>query len=170
MVGSAPEVDKAVFIAAPHTSNWDGIWGLIYKVAIDIDIHFFAKDSLFWFPLGPILTALGGIPLNRKQPGLAVSKAVDAFNNRDKFFFGLAPEGTRGLRKEWRSGFYRIAREANVPVVLGFFDYRTKRVGIGPMLSLSGDVHKDMARIAEFYVGLEGRHPENASPPRLALR
>lgn len=166
-VGTAPELDKALFIAAPHTSNWDGIWGLIYRVAIDLDIHFFAKKDLFWFPLSHILRGLGGIPLDRNVPGAAVRQAVDAFRDNDKFFFGLAPEGTRSLRSHWKTGFYRIAREANVPVVLGFFDYRNRRLGIGPTIELSGDVAADMARIADYYVDIEGRRPENASPVRL---
>jgi 1-acyl-sn-glycerol-3-phosphate acyltransferase len=166
-VGSVPDLDKALFIAAPHTSNWDGIWGLIYRVAVDLDIHFFAKKDLFWFPLGNILRALGGIPLDRNVPGAAVKQAVDAFHANDKFFFGLAPEGTRGLRTHWKTGFYRIAREANVPVVYGFFDYRNRRLGIGPTMELSGDVTADMARIASYYADIEGRHPEKASPIRL---
>ena len=166
-VGEIPAEKKAVVIAAPHTSNWDGIWGLIYRVERGFDIHFFAKDTLFWFPLGWILRALGGIPLDRKVPGAAVQRAVERFANSESFYFGLAPEGTRSLKQGWKSGFYRIASEANVPLVLGFFDYRTRRLGIGPTMSLSGDVETDMQHIREFYAEFEGRHPENTSPVRL---
>ncbi|HNP37221.1 MAG TPA: lysophospholipid acyltransferase family protein [Woeseiaceae bacterium] len=167
MVGDIPSVDKAVFIAAPHTSNWDGIWGLVYRVALGLDAHFFAKKDLFWFPLGSVLSALGGIPLDRKRPGSAVQTAIDAFASHEHFFFALAPEGTRSFRPKWRSGFYRIAREANVPLVLGFFDYGKKRLGLGPVITLSGDVEQDMARIREFYAGVEGRRPENTGPVRI---
>lgn len=163
-VGEKPAVRKAVFIAAPHTSNWDGIWALIYKVSIDLDVHFFAKQSLFWFPLSTLLRWLGGIPLNRSEPGSAVRQAVDTFNENDEFYLALAPEGTRSLRSHWKSGFYRIAMEANVPVVLGFFDYRRKRIGMGPIIELSGDRDADLATMQEFYGTKSARWPEKASP------
>ncbi len=163
-VGEAPSVPKAVFIAAPHTSNWDGIWALIYKVSTGLEIHFFAKQSLFWFPLGTLLRGLGGIPLNRNEPGSAVRQAVDAFEENDEFYLALAPEGTRSLRSHWKSGFYRIAMEANVPVVLGFFDYRDKRLGFGPTLELTGDRDTDLATMQEFYGTMTARWPEKVSP------
>ncbi len=165
-VGEKLAVSKAVFIAAPHTSNWDGIWALIYKVSIGLEIHFFAKQSLFWFPLGALLRGLGGIPLNRNEPGSAVRQAVDAFEENDEFYFALAPEGTRSLRSHWKSGFYRIAMDANVPVVLGFFDYRRKRIGIGPVIELTGDRDTDLATMREFYRTMTARWPEKASPIR----
>lgn len=167
-VGDKPNADKVVFIAAPHTSNWDGVWALIYKVAKGLDIRFFAKQSLFWFPLGVLLRGLGGIPLNRDEPGGAVRKAVEEFASNEEFYFGLAPEGTRSLRPNWKSGFYRIATEADVPVVLGFLDYENKRLGIGPMFKLSGDREADLARIREFYEPIRGRWPAKASPVRFS--
>lgn len=167
-VGQKPDVSKAVFIAAPHTSNWDGVWALVYKVAKGLDIRFFAKESLFWFPLSTLLRGLGGIPLDRDEPGGAVRQAVDAFKNNDDFYFGLAPEGTRSLRPHWKSGFYRIAMDADVPVVLGFLDYENKRLGIGPMFRLTGDRDADLARIRDFYAGIRGRWPEKTSPVRFS--
>lgn len=166
IVGEKPAVDKAVIIAAPHTSNWDGIWALVYKIAIGLDIRFFAKDSVFWFPLNILLRGLGGIPLDRNTPVSAVKKAVDAFKANDKFYFGLAPEGTRSLKPHWKTGFYRIAEEAGVPIVLGFFDYGNKRIGLGPTMHLSGDRNADLARIRQFYTSITGRWPEKASPVR----
>ncbi len=163
-VGGTIDVPKAVIIAAPHTSNWDGIWGLIYRVALRLDIHFFAKDTLFWFPLNLVLRSLGGIPLDRRQPGVAVPMAIAALRNNASYYFGLAPEGTRSLKSGWKSGFYRIAREARVPVVLGFLDYGRRRLGTGPVIELTGDVDADMARIRAYYADITGRHPENASP------
>jgi len=163
-VGEVPPVSKAVIIAAPHTSNWDGIWALIYKVSIGLDIRFFAKDSLFWFPLGVLLRGLGGIPLDRRQPGSAVPRAVEAFASHDEFYFGLAPEGTRSLRTHWKSGFYRIAEEARVPVLLGFLDYGRKRLGYADIIELSGDTAADLDKIRRFYADIEGRWPEKASP------
>jgi 1-acyl-sn-glycerol-3-phosphate acyltransferase len=163
-VGEMPDMPKAVIIAAPHTSNWDGIWALIYKVAIGAEIHFFAKKSLFWFPLSTLLRSLGGIALDRKRAGSAVQQAIDMFNEQESFYFGLAPEGTRKKKPGWKSGFYRIAEGAGVPVYLGFLDYENKRVGIGPRFDLSGLPDEDLARLRDFYSGIQGRWPEKTSP------
>lgn len=164
LVGKVPLDRKAVFIAAPHTSNWDGLWALAYKVAVGIDVKFFAKHSLFWFPLGNVLRALGGIDLDRSRAGSAVRQAVAMFDANESFYFGLAPEGTRGLKAGWKTGFYRIAADAGVPVYLGFLDYGDRRLGIGPRLELSGDARADLAVIRAFYRDIEGRRPELASP------
>ena len=163
-VGQMPDVPKAIVIAAPQTSNWDGFWGIVYKVFIGAEIHFFAKKSLFWFPLGPLLRSLGGIPLDRGRAGSAVRQAVDMFEERDSFYFALAPEGTRTKMPGWKSGFYRIAEAANIPVYLGFLDFKHKRLGIGPRVDLSGDQEADLAIFRDFYGDVEGRWPEQTSP------
>lgn len=163
-VGEMPDAPKGVVIAAPHTSNWDGVWALIYKVAIGAEIHFFAKQSLFWFPLGTLLRSLGGIPLDRSRAGSAVQRAIDLFNQHERFYFGLAPEGTRKLMPGWKSGFYRIAVGAKVPVFMGFLDYQHKRVGIGDRIDLSGDPEADLAVFRDFYKDIEGQHPAQTSP------
>ena len=162
-VGGEVDVPKALLIAYPHTSNWDGLWALTYKVAVGLDVRFFGKHTLFWFPLGTLLRALGGIPLDRSTPGSAVEKAVRAFEENDSFYFALAPEGTRRYRPYWKTG-YRIAERANVPVVLGFMDYGHRRIGLGPMIDLSGDHEADMKRIADFYADVSGHNPEKAAP------
>jgi 1-acyl-sn-glycerol-3-phosphate acyltransferase len=160
IVGGLPKPAKAVIVAAPHTSNWDGIWALIYTVAVRLDVRWFAKASLFWYPLGPLLRALGGIPLDRSRAGSAVDQAVTMFRDLHSFYFGLAPEGTRSRTAYWKSGFYRIATDAGVPIVLGFLDYGSKRLGLGPTLYTSGDADADLVIIREFYEGIEGRWPE----------
>lgn len=165
LVGEHPTVPKAVVIAAPHTSNWDGIWGLIAKVALKVDVHFFGKDTLFWFPLGVLLRGLGGIPLDRSNPGSSVDAAIRSFRSSDHFYFGMAPEGTRSRREHWKTGFYRIAVGADVPVVLAFFDYEGRRLGIGPTVELTGDPERDLLPIREFYAANgHGKRPELASP------
>ena len=163
-VGGIPPEPKAVFIAAPHTSNWDGFWAIVYKVAVGIDVNFFAKRALFWFPLGNILRALGGIALDRARAGSAVQQAITMFEESESFYFGLAPEGTRALKTGWKSGFYRIATGANVPVYLGLLDYGARRIGIGPKIELSGDQDADLAVIRAFYKDIKGHRPELASP------
>ena len=163
-MGTVPEVPKAVVIAVPHTSNWDGIWALIYKIAIGLDVRFFAKHSLFWFPLGTLLRRLGGIPLDRAHATSAVDQAVALFSENERFYFALAPEGTRAKTDGWKSGFYRIAVAANVPVILGFLDYGSKRIGLGPITELSGDVGRDLPFFREFYASVKGCRPDKTSP------
>lgn len=164
MVGEAPHVPKAVIIAAPHTSNWDGYWALVLKVAMQFDVRFFAKQSLFWFPLNLLLRGLGGIPLDRERAGSAVRQAVEMLDDNENFYFGLAPEGTRAKTRCWKTGFYRIAEKAGVPIVCGFFDYANKRVGLGPMIHLSGDRAADLEKMRSFYEKISGRWPEKTSP------
>ena len=166
-VGDVPDEPKAVFIAAPHTSNWDAVWALLFKVSSGLDVHFFAKHTAFWFPLGTLLRALGGIALDRSRASSSVQQVIATFDASETFSFALAPEGTRALTKGWKSGFYRIAEGANVPIFLCFFDYRKKRIGIGPKLELSGDQRADMQFCRNYYSGIEGRWPELASPVRL---
>jgi 1-acyl-sn-glycerol-3-phosphate acyltransferase len=166
--GGVPDVRKAVVIAAPHTSNWDGYWAFVYKVAIGFDVKFFFKDSLFWFPLGSYVRLMGAMPLDREHAGSAVQQVVDLMNSSDEFFFGLAPEGTRSWTPAWKTGFYRIAIEAGVPVAPGFLDYGRKCIGIGPLITLSGDPETDMEKFRAFYAGIEGKRPEKAGPIMLA--
>ncbi len=164
MVGEAPTVDKAVLIVAPHTSNWDGLWVLAYKVGMGIDARFFAKHTLFWWPLGSVLRHMGAIPVNRDKSGDLVQFAIESFNNHDRFLLGLAPEGTRKWMPYWRTGFYNIAIEVGVPLVLAFIDYRQKRMGIGKTIIPSGILEQDLKLIREFYAPFTPRHPENMAP------
>ena len=166
-VGPRPCVDKAVIVGAPHTSNWDGYWLLVYKVAYGVDVKFFVKKQMFWFPMNILLKGMGGVPLDRGDSRSAVRQAVDAFNENDQFLFGLAPEGTRSRTEFWKSGFYRIAEEAGVPIILGFFDYPNKRLGFGPRMTLTGDVEADMQIIRSFYETVGGQTLEKQGPVRM---
>jgi 1-acyl-sn-glycerol-3-phosphate acyltransferase len=166
-VGKPPELAHSIIIGAPHTSNWDGFWAMVYKNYVGLDIKFFMKESMFWFPLGALIRAFGGIPLDRKNARNAVAGAIAAFNETERFCFGLAPEGTRSPTPGWKSGFYRIADGANVPIYFGYFDYETKVVGIGPMLTLTGDKDADMDVIQSFYSSVTAKWPEKISPIKL---
>ena len=163
-VGTPPEIAKTVIIGAPHTSNWDGFWAMVYKTYVGLDVHFFIKASMFWFPLGALLRALGGIPLDRKNAGAAVNEAIAGFDKNERYCFGLAPEGTRSKTPGWKSGFYRIAEGAGVPVVFGFFDYDRKVIGLGPTLTLTGDPDADLEIISSFYSSVKGRWPKKTCP------
>ncbi len=167
-IGGVPEVPRAVILAAPHTSNWDAFWAIVYLVASgNNDIRFFAKHSLFWFPLGNVLRKFGCMPLDRSRATSVVKQAVDSFKSQELFYLALAPEGTRSRANGWKSGFYRIALGAGVPVLMGTIDYRRKRVGLEGHLDLTGDVDADMKALAAFYAGIEGRWPEKASPVQI---
>lgn len=166
-VGPTPGHRKAVIIGAPHTSYWDGYWLLVYKVAYGIDVKFFIKESMFWFPMSLLLKGLGGVPLNRGDARAAVKQAVAAFDSHDDYLFGLAPEGTRSKTDGWKTGFYRIAEGAGVPVVFGFFDYKNRRFGFGPSMSLTGDMDADMVIIRSFYESVTGKRPEKTCPIEL---
>ena len=167
-VGEIPKEPKIVGIAAPHTSNWDGFWLIAYKIANDLELHFLAKHTLFWWPLGNILRALGAIPIDRGVNSSTVEQVVNAFATHDRFWFALAPEGTRRHRPYWKTGFYRIAKAADVPIVLGFIDYADKRLGLGPTLHPGQSAEEDLAAIRDFYSQFTGRNPQNQSPIRFA--
>ena len=169
IIGERPTEPQGVIIAAPHTSNWDGVWALTCKVALKLDdARFFGKHSLFWFPLGNLLRALGGIPLDRSHAGGAVQQAVDLLSEGEPMLFALAPEGTRSKRDHWKNGFYHIAMKANVPVTLAFLDFGRRRIGLGPTLHLTGDVEHDLGRIRDHYADVVGKRPELTSDIRFA--
>ena len=164
MVGSVPDINKAVFIAAPHTSNWDGFWLIIYKVAVDVDVRFLGKHTIFWWPLGSLLRFLGATPIDRSDSSKVVPQLVETFAKSERFFLALSPEGTRKWMPYWKTGFYRIAKAANVPIVLAHIDYRKKEIGIGPILPVGLPLPDILLEIREYYADRVGRKPELQGP------
>ncbi len=164
MVGKVPDIDKAVFIAAPHTSNWDGFWLIIYKVAIDVDVRFLGKHTIFWWPLGAILRSFGAMPIDRRDPANIVPQLIDTFATSERLFLALSPEGTRKWIPYWKTGFYRIAQAANVPVVLAFIDYEKKQMGIGPTLPMGLSSQETLSEIQKFYASYKGHKPDLQGP------
>jgi 1-acyl-sn-glycerol-3-phosphate acyltransferase len=163
---------QGVAIVYPHTSNWDLPLGLLAKWALGFSPSFWSKDSLFKVPLfGAWLRWIGGVPVDRKSPRGVVEQTVERIRqakDRDEFFWlVIAPEGTRGYRDHWRSGFYRVAHQAGVPLALVYFDYEEKVVGFDRFIRLSGDTDRDMAVIAAYLGHRRGRRPELAAPIRL---
>jgi 1-acyl-sn-glycerol-3-phosphate acyltransferase len=157
---------RAVLVAYPHTSNWDGVYALLLKIALGLPANWVGKDTLFRWPIGGIMRRLGGIPIDRSAPKGFVTQMAAEFASRPEFLLVIAPEGTRSLTKGWKSGFYRIALAANVPVALAFVDYARREAGILAHLTLTGDPAADIANIAAHYAGRQGKHPELASPIR----
>ncbi len=167
--GAAPDAPKYVVIAAPHTTNWDLPLGLLLAFPFRIRANWMGKDSLFRGPFGALFKWLGGVPIDRSKPHGVVAQMVEAFREHDKFVLIIAPEGTRKSVLYWRSGFYHIARGANVPIVLGFIDYARKAGGVGPIITPSGDIEADMEQIRAFYVNVTGKH-DRKKPIAIELR
>lgn len=160
--GHIPEsVRKAVIIVAPHTSNWDFPVGLFASFALGLSGHWVGKHTLFRWPFGGLMRWLGGIPINRRKSKNFVSQAADYFKQYENFRLVIAPEGTRRKTTKWKSGFYHIAKEATVPIVCAFIDFRRKVSGIGPIIMPSGDLQKDFEKIRDFYLTVGAKRPEN---------
>ncbi len=158
LVGEFPDVARAVLIAAPHSSWWDGIWGLLMKVGIGADVKFMGKQELFMGPLGGLLRRLGGIPIDRAAARGLVEQMIDQYQQRDAFWLGIAPEGTRKPVQRWKSGFWRIAHDAGVPIVTASFNYPDRTIVIGPLFHTSDDMEADMLRLRRFYERFRGKH------------
>jgi 1-acyl-sn-glycerol-3-phosphate acyltransferase len=158
---------RAVLAVYPHTSNWDFPLGLLAATALGLGARWVGKDSLFRWPLGGLMRWWGGVPVNRSAPAGFVDNIAAEVRRHERFILAIAPEGTRSLRPGWKSGFYRIARAADVPVLVGTIDWGRRRVGLLASIDLSGDESVDMAKIADCLVGCHGRRPEFESPIQL---
>ncbi len=158
LVGTFPDVPRAVLIAAPHSSWWDGVWGLLLKVGIGADIRFMGKQELFHGPLGKVLYKLGGMPIDREATKGVVEQMTDALRQHDSLWLGIAPEGTRKRVERWKSGFWHIAHGAGVPIVTAYFNYPKKTIGIGPLFHTSNDLEADLTRLRAFYAPFKGKH------------
>lgn len=163
-----PAPDRpTVLIGAPHTSNWDFVLMLGIAWRLGIHIRWLGKDSLFRGVAGPVMRALGGIPVDRADAGRIVDEVVARVHAGEVFGLVVTPDGTRGANAYWKSGFYRIAREAGMPVTLGYVDRTTMTTGLGPTFTLTGDVAADMDHIRAFYADKAGLRPHLRTEPRL---
>ncbi len=160
--GTLPEgARKSVLIAAPHTSNWDLPYTLMVALCLRLNIYWMGKHSLFRWPLGPVMRWLGGISVDRSKSNNLVAASVQAIVQASgPVQLVVPPEGTRGKTRHWKTGFYFIAVEAKVPIILAYMDYHHKRSGLGPTFMPTGDVDKDMAEIKRFYAGIKGRRAD----------
>jgi 1-acyl-sn-glycerol-3-phosphate acyltransferase len=160
--GGPPDVAKCVVIAAPHSSNRDFFVGIAVVFALRLDAHFIGKAELFRGPLGPLMRWLGGLAVDRRHPEGVVEQAVAMFQARDRLMLALAPEGTRKPVPRWKSGFYRIALGAGVPIVPGYFDNRRRMVGFGPAFYPTGNAEADLAALRAFYAPIPRRDGRSA--------
>lgn len=163
-----PASGSAVFIGAPHTSNWDFVFMLAICWDLGLSPKWLGKHTLFKPPLGGLFRWLGGIPVDRRQANGLVDQLVDVFHAHEKLVLVVPPEGSRKKLKTWKSGFYHIARGAQVPLALVVMDYGRKVVGFGPVLTPTGDVEADMTSIRSFFASAVGKYPHEAA--QIALK
>jgi 1-acyl-sn-glycerol-3-phosphate acyltransferase len=159
--GTIPDIPRLVMIVAPHTSNWDFLVGLFAKLALGLRGRFIGKHTLFRGPFGWFLRWLGGIPVDRRAPGGIVESSVEAMRVADKLYLVVAPEGTRKKTPAWKSGFYRIAHGAGVPILPVAFDYRKRAVVLGTLFQPSGDYDADLPVLRSAFNASMAYRPEN---------
>ena len=167
--GPVPPEKKYVLLAVPHTSNWDGLLLVALARSIGLEMRWMIKDSWLKGPLGPAIHGLGAVGLDRGRSTHVVDQMIAQFNEHDALVLAIPPEGTRRRVDYWKSGFYHIARGANVPVVPGYLDFKRRRAGLGAAFALTGDVRADMDRIRAFYAEREPtpHDPTKYGPIRL---
>ena len=163
--GEIPNLRKGVMIVAPHTSNWDFIVGVAAMLALDLDLRFLGKHTLFKGLLAPLMRGLGGIPVDRNSPGAGVVEDMaKRFQNADQLILGLSPEGTRSAVDRWKTGFHRIAVAAGVPIMAVALDYGTRQVRFGPLVNPTDDLAQDLEVFRQFFAGMEGKRGKFESP------
>ncbi len=166
--GIVPTPRKFVLIAAPHTSNWDFLYFVGLTEELGIMPHFMAKKSLFRWPWKNFLLDMGGVAVDRSSKRNYVQAMIDEFNRRAEFMLTIAPEGTRGTVRAWKTGFYHIAMGAKVPMVVGMMDYATKTGGLGPAIWPTGDYVADMKKVAEVYATVSPKYPAKGMTDAIA--
>ncbi|MDL2255002.1 lysophospholipid acyltransferase family protein [Parabacteroides sp. OttesenSCG-928-G06] len=155
------ELPKCVICVAPHTSNWDFPIGKIVYSAIGVTASFLIKKDWFFFPFNLLFKSIGGVPIDRDRRTSVTEQMVAEFNSRDRFQLAITPEGTRKPVEEWKKGFYFIALEAKVPILLAYIDYGKKEAGMKAVFYPTGNVTEDIYTIRSYYRDVKGRKPEN---------
>ena len=157
-----------IAVIYPHTSNWDFPIGLLGKWALGLQFSWLAKDSLFRGPLGAIMRYWGGVAVDRRSPMGATRMLAERMLGEPWCWVAITPEGTRGYRPHWKSGFYHLGMAAKVPLVLIYIDYARKELGVVDIVRLTGDQDVDMAAIAAGFKDRRALHPQDAAPIKLA--
>lgn len=163
IVGGFPKDEKKyILIGAPHTSNYDFIIGLLIKFVLDVPINFIGKKSLFKFPFGLFFKAVGGVPVDRQKNEKVVDVVTKIFNNKKQFIFAVSPEGTRSKVDIWKTGFYYIAKQSNVPIVALTFDFGKRQTEVFPPFYPTDNKEADFIYLKSLYKGIEGKVKENS--------
>ena len=167
ITGTIPkDIKHCIVLMAPHTSNWDFVIGFLGFAILRLKSHSLIKKEAFVFPLGLIVRAMGGVPVDRQRASNVVISVAHEFQIRKEFILIVAPEGTRSLNRHWKRGFYNIAVLAKVPIIFGYLDYRLKVAGLEDVFYPTGNYEADLAVIEAFYAKKQARFPEkfNLSP------
>jgi 1-acyl-sn-glycerol-3-phosphate acyltransferase len=162
-VVSVKEPSKSIVCVAPHTSNWDFVIGKLSYWSLGRNASFLMKKSWFFFPLGNLLRAMGGVPVDRSKRTSVTQQMADEFSRREEFHLAITPEGTRGLVHKWKMGFYHIAVKANVPIQIAYFDYGKKEMGVKDIFYPTGDEKADIEKIRSYYKDVTAKNPKNFS-------
>jgi 1-acyl-sn-glycerol-3-phosphate acyltransferase len=161
--GQLPEIPKFIVIGAPHTSNWDFVMFLALAFVLKGDLRYMGKKELFYWPYSGFFRWCGGVPVDRSRPQGLVEQTVQAIRDSDRFQLVITPEGTRSKVGEWKRGFYHIAKNADIPIVAGYVDTRTKTCGIGPTFTLTNDMEADIQAMQGFFKDKVGINPRLTS-------
>lgn len=165
-VGTAPS-RGSIIVCAPHTSNVDYLLMIFTAWTQNLNLSFLAKTQLFKPPVGWLIRATGGVPVDRSAPNGLVGQMADAFAANPDMMLAIPAEGTRSRTEYWKSGFYRIAEKAGIPICLAFIDKSKRHVGFGISFEPSGDIAADMDKVREFYEGKIGLKHSNFGPIRV---
>ncbi|MGB0129363.1 MAG: lysophospholipid acyltransferase family protein [Rhodocyclaceae bacterium] len=168
-VTAEPPGPKAVIVFYPHTSNWDFVIGMLYRIAVGFPAHWAAKHTVFRPPLGGLMRRMGGIPVDRRASHGMVGELSGEFERAERLYLAIAPEGTRSRTDRWRSGFYHLALHADVPIGLAFIDYPRREIGVGGYVRLCGEAEQDLQTLREFYATKQGRYPEKQGEIRFNI-
>ncbi len=164
IIGNTPNITKYIVISAPHTSNWDFLIGRCFAYIRGIKPKYLIKSELYIWPLSILIRWNGGVPVYRKTAKDMVNQVVDRLNKTDEMILGIAPEGTRAKVEKWKTGFYYIAQEAKIPIVLLYMDYTKKEIGYFDVFWPSGNLQNDLNIIQNFYQEVQGKYPEKYNP------
>lgn len=158
---TVPDYPKCIICVAPHTSNWDFVLGKLAYAAVGRHAGFLMKEQWFFWPVGCLFRAIGGIPVPRgTKRGSLTDAVVQRFDSAGSLQLAITPEGTRSRTARWHTGFLHIAYRAGVPVVLGVIDYAARTITIRDTLALTGDADADLRTVKAFYRGARGKYPE----------
>ncbi|MFZ5429713.1 MAG: 1-acyl-sn-glycerol-3-phosphate acyltransferase [Bacteroidota bacterium] len=162
VVAGPMPVKKGIIIGVPHTTIWDFVIAWLYYTSVGGRASTVIKKEFFFWPMGPLLRAMGGIPVDRSKGVSLVKQVIDEFNRRDELHLAITPEGTRKLTKRWKAGFHAIAKATGATIYLGFFDWGRKEIGWYETFDITDDAQADIRRMKAYYrqLGIAGKHPE----------
>lgn len=157
--GEFPDIKKSVVIFAPHTSYWDGLYGKLYLMNTGINYKFLSKKEFFKFPMKYFFKAFGSIPVFKNKE--YIIQIAELFDNNKELHIVLSPEGQLAKTTPWKKGFYYMAEKANVPIIVGYIDYKKKELGIKEVITENNNIKTTMIEINKMYMDVNAKYPDN---------